>query len=277
MILSTGTFDPDEPSEGPSGQYLNRKDLRRLLIVFALILLILWPVYGILKKGTEEHLCKNNMRAISQAIGLYTDQWDGRYPPAFFAQDNGSPILNGRGAAVSWVTLVSSGVEGKDKWSCPTAGEDEAARSEGPEGTTILSTYGLYAPYSNASATSVPNPGRTALFAETSNLGSADTYDPLKFFAEDGAAIKEDGFVIGFDDAQMYPTPASKFVTRLAFGGSKGAVFEADGETRHGDGIHVITVEGSLIRLGPKEAAYGGFGSYWTAPPKPRNLRLNGP
>src|SRR5688572_12548754 len=133
MILQTEAFDPSEVEEHSRGQYMTRKDLRNIIIGFAAILLLLWPVYSFLKKNTEEHLCKKNMKAIGDALALYAAQNEDHFPLAFEETYPGSgiPRINEKGAAVCWVTAVAPYARDQSIFTCPTAEESELTLVEG--------------------------------------------------------------------------------------------------------------------------------------------------
>jgi hypothetical protein len=263
MILHTEAFDASEVEERPRSQYMSSKDIRNLAIVFVVILLMLWPLYGFFKRNTEEHICKNNIRAIGQALLLYSQENSDMFPLAFEPDgpESDVPKMTEKGAAVAWATALIPYVTDESIFTCPTADETEYAKVEGNEGKTLPSTYGFYAPYSGASTISTVNPGRTVIIAETSNMGAQDTFDPLKF-----QDIPQDGFVIGFDNNQFLADKDTKYVTRLAFPGSGSGNFSADGRSRHGGGIHGLTIDGSLLQFGPASAEVKRIGGYWTPP-----------
>lgn len=263
MILHTEAYDPSEVEERPRGQYMTRKDLRNVAIIFALILLLLWPVYSFLKKNTEEHLCTRNIKAIGDALALYAAQNEDHFPMAFEETYPGSgvPRINENGAAVCWVTAIAPYARDESIFVCPSAHESEYAMVEGLDGKTIPCTYGFYVPYSGALKSAAANPGRTIVLAETSNMGARETYDPLKF-----PDVRQDGFVIGLDNNQFQPDEKTTAVTRLAFPGTASGRFTDEADSRHGGGINVLTVEGSLMQLGPEAAVYERGGGYWGAP-----------
>jgi hypothetical protein len=266
MILMAIDDDPDSYDQRPSGGgYFTKKDLRNILIVFALILLALWPVYRWFKGYTDDTVCKKNIRIIGSALTQYMELWDDRFPGAYQATPGSdAPLLNDSGAAITWATVISPNIKDPASFTCPAVLPGDEARSVGADGGTLLTGFGLYAPFSYGSRVGIPNPARTVLIAESANAGNEGSYDPLPL------AGGQDGFVIGLDDAQGYPTNATRAVTRLAFYRVGNGNFMSDEvHARHRGSIHALSLEGALISLLPESAQYQpGPANYWTPPPE---------
>lgn len=263
-------YDPAAVEERRHSQYFSRRDLRNIILVFGGILIALWPVYCYMKKQAEDSICKKNLRAIASALGSYMEDTGDHYP-AMYAMEGGSetPFIDDRGLAVTWGTAIAPHVKELSSFSCPSAGADEYARAEGLGRRSIEMAYGFYAPYSTELQPGIIDPARTIVITETSNFGANDTYDPLKFVGRSGKPVRQDGFVIGFDDAQLYPTAASRYVTRLAFANTAAGAFGENAEGRHNGRINALAADGSLLVIGPGRARFQRSSpGYWAAPPR---------
>ncbi|MFY9233454.1 MAG: hypothetical protein WAO58_03245 [Fimbriimonadaceae bacterium] len=266
-MSSNDSYDPAEAAERKGSQYLTRKDIRNLGIVLVILLVLLYPVYRWLQRGAEEYVCKRNLQAIAGAIGAYKEEFGDYFPPLFStAGGTEAPYLDDRGVAVTWGTSLAPYLKEASAFTCPSAREDEQAKSQGSRGAILKMTYGFYAPYAVELAPAILEPGRTIVIVETSNFGANETFDPLKF-SVNGAVVPQDGFAIGFDDAQMYPTESSRALTRLAFGGTADGQFGEESRPRHGDSINALTAEGSLVTISPGAALFKQ-GRYWSVPVK---------
>lgn len=264
-------YDASEVAERRPSQYFSRRDLRHIILVFCGLLIALWPVYCYVKKQTEDSICKKNLQAIVSALGSYMEDTEGHYPAVFAT--NGmtrAPFIDEAGLAVTWSTAIAPHVNSLSSFTCPSAAAGEHAGAQGYGGRSIHTTYGLYAPYSTELQPGVVDPGRTIIIAETSNFGANNTYDPLKFLDRYGNPVRQDGFAIGFDDAQLYPTSASRSVTRLAFANSASGKFGGDADGRHNGRIHALAADGSLVVIGPGRARFQlSSPGYWAVPPRP--------
>lgn len=257
MTPPIDAYDASEVDERPRSAYISKKDVRIVIIFGAIVVAIMVPVIQGMKRQSEQHMCKNNFAQISKALSLYLESNNDRYPPAFEAQSNGEPLLIDGKYPVNWMGLLLPGMEQRANFRCPTAQPDEVVDNLHPleAGKTFPSTYGFYMPWSGWPASMVSDPNNAIIIAETSNRGGNNTYDPNSF------AEGPDGFVIGWDDNSLAPTSKSKYVTRLAFPGSKSMKFEESATTRHDNGIHVLYLSGALGRIKPDAShviRYGG-------------------
>jgi hypothetical protein len=257
-----------------------------------------------MEKNSERARCTANIKAINEAISLYAQEHDGRYPPVARGDltDQGLvPTLGASGHVYTWASDVANYMSLRASFLCPSAESDEIVYVEDPrtDSKTIALSYGMYAPYSGYLTTTVENPDQTIIVAETSNLGSEGTYDPCPYLAtvpgKSGQGVEPacgkgsgsklpDGFVIGWSDSNLTPTltvidkdgtvkRGSRDVTRLAFSGSSNGVFDDKvTQARHGDTIHGLTATGERMNLTPEMAAfYSANGRHinpaWTVPP----------
>lgn len=259
ILFQTEAYDPNTPEGGEpssSSQYLSRKDVKWILAILVVLGIFMIPIYRIMLDGRNEHICRQNLSQISKALGVYAEEHDGRYPPLFVTGSNGAPYLDEQGRAYTWVSLLKDGMNTRSSFQCPASEDVENARNQHPSSSTetILSTYGMYAPYSAFSIAEIANPEQVVIVAETSNHGSGKTYDPLPFKTADGTEVPNDGFVIGFEDSNTDVTRRSKRVTRLALGETADGQFKPHGLTRHSKGIWGLTVSGEGVMIGPEGA-----------------------
>ena len=264
----SGAYDPNavEGDKSAGGQYVTKKDLK----IWAIGLVVLggfsYPVFQYLKGQSERARCGTNLRAVYQAISLYAEQHDYRFPPlARTEQDGVTPSLAAGGQAYTWVSDVAPFMSARQTFLCPSATEIERVRNESPVSSTatIPSAYGMYVPYGGVLTSIVENPDEVVLIADTSNGGGRETLDPLPY----GKDVP-DGFAIGWSNSNTMPDKATKNVTRLAFPRSgKGTTDEG----RHGKFIWAVSASGELLQLTPDESLYrsgiGGVNPHWRLPP----------
>jgi hypothetical protein len=249
-------YDPQavEDDGGARGQYMTLKDWRIILVGLVVLGIILFPIYQIGKSKSEKAQCVGNFKAMFTAMSLYAKDHDDGLPPIYRAETNGLPSLGDTDLIYTWHSDLRPYMSPRQTFVCPTATSAESATVEDPESSklSIRTTYGFYAPYSAAKVFNIESPDTTILLAETSNRGSADSYDPKPFNSDEGDELP-DGVAIGFDNDNFYPTKHSRSVTRLAFRGSSAGSFE-NARGRHEEGIHALTATGELRILVPKDA-----------------------
>lgn len=262
-------FATDEPEGSRRSEYFTKKDVVRLLAVMVGIVIALIPVYNVFKRQSEKHLCQQNLVAISKAISLYTVEWDDRLPPIYatIAQGDSTPLLDGNGRALTWITLVQGGMSPRASFKCPSASQSEWVVSQHPKSQrlSLASAYGLYAGVSTRQLSLIPSISQTVLLSETSNFGSEQSFNPMPFVDPGGQKVPHDGFLIGYDDSNVRHTAKTRFVTRLAFRRSRDGVFDAGlTEPRHPNGIHFLFLDGHVETLGPSSAKVERLGEELT-------------
>lgn len=260
-----GAYDPSAvEGEKPAGaQYVSAKDLRIWGIAFVVLSVPMYFIYQVLMGNSERHRCISNLRAIYNAVNQYAEQHDNRFPPIARTQADGvTPQLSEDGRAYTWVSDVAPFMSARQSFLCPSATEGEAVRTEGDVGKTILSSYGMYAPYGGVLTSLVESPDQVVLIAETSDRGANATYDPKPL----GEGLP-DGYVIGWSNSNAIPDDATQSVTRLAFpGAAKGATKVG----RHGAFMQGLSASGELVQIHPDDALFnagGGVSSHWRLPP----------
>lgn len=243
-------YDPSE-SEGRSRpSHLTRKDFRVILVAVIILVVLMTPIYGMLKSQRDKHLCKQNFGQIYKSMVAYAIDNNDRFPP-LFVENNGEPAFpNGDGRPYTWMSLIQGGLNRRASFQCPSAAEDEHVWNlpNNSDHQAFASDIGMYKPWAGWNMTMISDPDRSVLVTETSNAGSNDTFDPHPY------SHRVDGMAITWDTGNGSPTNLSEFVTRLAFKGTKEKRFVRSGETRHSEGNHAISVGGSLIHLKPDAA-----------------------
>jgi prepilin-type processing-associated H-X9-DG protein len=240
---SADPLDRERTDEKPKSAYLSKKDLRVFGVVLVFLFLLLYPVFIVMRQNTWRYLCGRNFESMSKAVLLYSEGHEGRFPPV--AGDYGAPIIQD-GKLYCWATIADlrQNMDPERSFLCPAATEDEAYHIAGPNRTTEAATYGMYLPLGAANISSLTNPQGTVLFAETSNMGSRDTADPVKYTDASGAVIPNDGYAIGWDTSNTFPAPSTHHATRLAFYETANGQFKEEGPARHGDGIYFLFADG---------------------------------
>jgi hypothetical protein len=254
--MSAPGQDVPEFDERSRSAYLSRKDVRVLAVVAIVLVLLMMPVYCVLKDQRDEHVCKQNLGHIFKAMGAYIEANDGRFPPAFVVGEKGEPQLFD-GAPYTWMSLAHPGLSARASFLCPAAGESETILNLHPEADKphFRSAYGLYVPWATANSSLVSDPNTAVLVAETSNHGAENTFNPVPF--SNGV----DGMTVAWDTGNFEVARDSEYVTRLAFPSTRGGDFRKDGPARHGDNIFLLTMGGQLLSLKPNGARLRRLGA----------------
>jgi hypothetical protein len=267
-------YDPNaaEGDTGRGSQHMSWKDIKVIGLVIVVLIICLLPIYNMGVKNSEKVRCIQNMKSISEAISLYAKDHDDGLPPVYRTGVDFSPDLGAEtGRPYTWASDTVGYLGPRSSFRCPSASEDEVVQAEDPKSNkaTVPMTYGMYAPYGGLKTYNIESPDRTILFAETSNLGAATSYDPTKFNV--GGKDLPDGFVIGWDDSNYEGSSASHTITRLAFRKTSTGNFDKQAEGRHEAGIHAVTVSGTRLILEPKNAIIVQQdklpGGMWAVPP----------
>lgn len=265
----------EEPQgqEGPEQErsaspYFARRDLKILIGGALLLLALLTPIYLMLKRQAERHVCSSNLAAIATALGTYSELFDDRFPPAFAEAKTDTPLLDEGARPFTWASLLSEHLSSRASFRCPSARQEELATSQHPTrvGRGIWTSYGIFAPIAGRPRSQVDTPGASVVLAESTNGGAAKTFDPLPLLDLAGRPTW-DGFLLGFQDGNRLPSERSEFITRLAFPNSNGPSFRRDGPSRHDMGIFVLFADGRRGVITPPEAkvtrAAGKITGYW--------------
>lgn len=257
-MSSREAFDATAP-EGEAGgrnAYISKRDLKILGLVLLVLAAFLYPVYRYLQKESHKSRCKNNLGAISKALGMYRTEHDDRFPPAYRAAEDGLPMVNASRLAYTWIDDLHQYMPPRVSFTCPAAQPSELAYVEHPTraGMRLGTSYGLYTPYSSFLHSIIENPDQQLVVAETTNGGARGSFDPLPLKSSDGLDMPYDGFVIGWDNGNAQPNAKTRAVTRLAFYGVSDGKFEEHGEGRHDGGCFALSAAGGLIHLPPTAA-----------------------
>lgn len=256
MIFAVPPYEADEPEHSPRSEHISGKDLRRILLVLVLLAVLSIPVYTVLRQQRDKHVCASNFKAMYDAMGIYAELYDDRWPPAFAESAPCSPLEDSEGRPFTWVSLVEDKLTRRASFLCPAAPEEEHVLHQHPNTTklSVSGSYGMYVALSGQPRSLIAAPSRTALLAETANRGASSTFDPLPLLRPDGTTARFDGFLIGYDDGNEYPSPRTRAVTRLAFLGTRSGAFDEGLLGRHGTMCHFLLADGQLVAL-PVSAA----------------------
>ncbi|RYG27951.1 hypothetical protein EON81_29325, partial [bacterium] len=236
-------YDPQAVEDSPTkSEYFSKKDLKWLVLLGVVAAAVGYPLYKWGLERSHKALCSNNIKALADAMNLYAEAYDDRYPPLFDADASGAPVRVSGKAPVTWASYIRPYHNGKTSLACPSALEGEAAMTEWG-GSSVPISYGFYAGHASVVRANIDDQDETILLAETSSLGAQGSFDPLPYKAPDGTLIP-DAFVIAWNDSNVAPTMATKSVTRLAFRNTGDGAFGAESSARHESGIHAVTVSG---------------------------------
>jgi hypothetical protein len=241
------------------------KDIRVLGLVVLLLMAGLFPIYQMGIKNSEKARCTQNFMAIYQAMNLYARDHDDGLPPLFRTGNGFVPGLGEEtGRPYTWASDIVGYMGERGDFRCPSAKPQELVRAEHPQANdqSVTMSYGMYSPYGGYKTYNIENPDQTVLVAETSNLGTMSSYDPVPFKNADGSLLP-DGFVIGWNDGNEVATSKSTKVTRLAFQNTASGTFGEQGIGRHTaeskqrkaiQVVHALTATGSKVNLTPGSA-----------------------
>lgn len=254
-MSSAGPYDPTEPEDRRGSHHISKRDLIIIICLIAAISPILFVVYGNLRHEAEKHTCKGNLGQIYKALSIYQIENNDRFPPTYVANEKGEPA-DFEGASISWMTVISPGLEARASFRCPTAQANEVVKNvhAAKVGETFESSYGLYRPWSAGQAPLIQRPESSVLIAETTTNGNLNTFDPNPMGPHDGISID-------WDDQNFRSSSNSRWVTRLAFPNTSGPNFKETGECRHRDSIFILYASGSLGKLKPNQARVSRLGS----------------
>lgn len=253
-------YDPDNPegSRPPAASYVTKNDIKWVAIVLVFGTILFWPLWSKWMEDGKKKVCSTNIQLIGKALLSYAELNDNRFPPIYESGDNESPSLID-GVPINWMTLVEPHLSKRGGTVCPSAKPEEHSYfySVATKKGRALS-YGLYFPIAAAPTYQLKDPDRLILLTETTTNGANNTYNPTRLTYSDGSVLKDDGFMIGYDNKDGnfdFKRGETKFVTRLAFGGTANGVFDSEKATaRHAAGNHVIFADGSMGFLQPTDA-----------------------
>ena len=255
-------YDPDAvEGEKPRGaQYVSRKDVQLAVVILIVLAVIFYPMWLRMQKQGMETMCRANIQQISKALEGYATLNDDRFPPVYDEVEDRKPRLES-GVPYIWATIIQNQMSSRHNLGCPAATPEEhclfySISKGGPDSLA----FGMYRAAAAKPSYQIPNLSSTVVITETNNYGSGKSYDPRKFVYADGSELKNDGFLVGWDNdnGNVQPSAGTEFVTRLAF---RNVELTASGldfskvEARHQKGIHVIYADGHLGYLSPSQMA----------------------
>jgi prepilin-type processing-associated H-X9-DG protein len=264
------SFDP-QAVENRRSDLIAKKDWRVIAAVLVVLGLAAWPAYNFLLAKVNATLCKKGLRKMGEAMLNYAADNDDHLPFAYESTGYMSKDVNLRaGYAYTWHWQLNQYVDNWDVFKCHAAHDDENTKTS--DGSSVHeSSYGMLSGYGGLQLATISSPGDRFVISETTKNGLYGTVDPMPIRSR-GTTLYEDGFVIGFDNAQEYPNGATKSASRLAFPDSGKYGFTDETESRHPGGNHFLFIDGH-VRLINAEAGKvnqlgGGFGS-WDVPKGP--------
>lgn len=239
-------YDPNAVEDKPKSKHISKRDLIFVSIIVFMLLLFGYPVVINMLSARHKHVCKTHLGSISMAVLVYAEQNNDRLPPVYAMEEKGyAPYAKGK-VVNSWVSLLAPFVnKPAEEFQCPAAKANENVTNEGPKGTTIESSYGMFGGLSAMPLGDIPDQGGVVMMAETANLGAQSTFDPEPMIGADDKS-RPDGILIGFDNSNFYPSDennvfaVSKWASRLAFYGTNKGEFLIDKFGRHGAAIHFV-------------------------------------
>lgn len=249
-------FDASEVEERRRSQHVSKRDLIGTFVALLLIIPLGLLGYELLQEDANESICRRNLKETFTAMGLYLLENDDKYPPVY-ARDAWA-----EGQLSAWSTLLEKGMNRRFSFRCPSAADEEVVMSVSAtaENGVVPTAYGMYVPRELNESSRLSSPSLSVLFAETSDRGARETFDPVPLTGPDGEPLPHDGFAIGWDDGNDECTLASRFVTRLAFPGSKNGPYGKESRGRHGDSCHALFADGHIRSIKPQEAQVSRLG-----------------
>jgi len=249
--LSSFTEEEREERRKRSPLATRREFLYILFFTIASIPIVLY-----LLRGCKDHrdwvVSKQNLQAIGQAIQVYTHLNNEGLPP--IAERRAEGIVHDKfGKPLIWASQVYGALSIRDAFDNPKLPTEwETTISiPGGDGEWISLGYGMLSSLDTARLYEVARPSNVVLLAETICNGLGNSFDPLPI-----PGTPKDGFVIGYDDSNNFPTTQSKFATRLAFLAENPSVLMDAREPLHrGRGTLALTVDGSIRILQASDQA----------------------
>lgn len=272
MMLSSLNFEPDAVEDQPKSIHLSRKDMRNILVALAALMVVMLPVYQVLKRGRDKHLCIQNLRAVGYALELYAIDNTDRLPPLYATDDGSTPRMYGK-APLTWMSVVADRMDASKSLVCPSADASEYSYNVNPGIKAVKgplpSTYGMFGAWSAFPRSYVSNPAASLLVSETSNAGSAQSYNPSPFKDSQGQRFPYDGFCIGLDTTNFTPAEegndakliGAKLATRLAFRNTAQGDFGSGAIPRHDGGLQALNADLQLVQILPGQAHVKRMGS----------------
>ena len=232
------------------GRHVSKRDFIIVVIVLAAVSIVAKPACDDNVHKAEDAACRQNVKAIGQAVALYCEQSDGRLPPTHNIASGGRAGV-ADGYAVTWATKIKPQLSTRQSFLCRSANPEETVESLAGVANekSFLLSYGMYRGLSTVPLNQIPDPDATIFAAETSNNGAEGSFDPKPF-----GSGKPDGFLIGWDDANLEFSKLSKWASRLAFRGASIGYGSAGVTGRHNDHINAVTVNGAYRALHPADA-----------------------
>lgn len=142
--------------------------LIELLVVIAIIAIlaaILFPVFARARENARKANCLSNLKQLGNALSMYVQDYDERYPAADYADSRLSP------AGIFWASCLYPYVKNYRVYRCPTAGGRGSDNALAYWNWTfpISPDYGWNTYLNKISAAQVTQPADTAAIADCSH------------------------------------------------------------------------------------------------------------
>lgn len=261
VILSTEDFAPDAPEGASRSEYINRKDLKWIVIILVALGVVLAPVYLTMRAQQQKQACAANLGQIYKGLFLYSQLNDDRLPPVYEMEANGTPRLQyvgGESAVISWASHLGSHIPDRVRMSCPASTADENVPTlvygrPGKDDAIEPVSYGMVVSLSSMPLNDLADQNGTLLITETANNGAQGSYNPQPFRL-DGKVVPYDGMAIGWNTSNSFPTPQTEWMTRLAFRNTSQGNFGGQTLGRHNLVNNAIMADGSLRHISAPDA-----------------------
>ena len=261
VILSTEDFAPDAPEGASRSEYINRKDLKWIIIILVALGVVLAPVYLTMRAQQQKQACAANLGQIYKGLFLYSQLNDDRLPPVYEMEANGTPRVQdvgGKGAVISWASHLGSHIPDRVRMSCPASTADENVPTlvygrPGKDDAIEPVSYGMVVSLSSMPLNDLADQNGTLLITETANNGAQGSYNPQPFRL-DGKVVPYDGLAIGWNTSNSFPTPQTEWMTRLAFRNTSQGNFGGQTLGRHNLVNNAIMADGSLRHISAPDA-----------------------
>jgi hypothetical protein len=227
--------EEDRDVERRGTSYLNRRDFVILVAIVVIVVILAYVfIFRRWKDDRDFAVSKSNLAEMSQALALYAGANNDGLPPVYLAgvSDEGRPF--------TWANQIFGyigrpEVFGSD--ATPEGGATLLTRfSPSGEASVVSLSYGMLSSADTARRYEIRD--ETVILAESVGNGAEGSYNPLPLGGPDG-------FMIGYDNSNGYPTSATRYVTRLGFIGEGDAPLAL--RPLHGKGTLGIRADGSVV------------------------------
>jgi hypothetical protein len=230
----SGDEDRDVERRGPT--YITPKFMALSFgIVVIAIVLTYFFVIGPARDHANFVRSKSNLKAMAVGLGLYAAANNDGLPPVYLP---GVKDANGR--PLTWANQIFDYVGRMEVFANganPDDGNTMLTRTQTDGNRVDVSlSYGMLSSADTARRYEIQD--GAILLVESIGSGAMGSYNPMPLGGQDG-------FMIGYDNSNLFPDAETEFVTRLAFVGPGSS---PQGLTSvHSQGVNAIRADGSLV------------------------------